>query len=170
MADGSAVKVRAGDEVRVHYHPPGQVMSFVEGVVSRANVTTTRGPGFLIDISRDVFLGREQPVKPGYEHYVLYEQLENFPEKVEVLPQVQREPEGDTEHRSEADVEQQPETEIKGAPEPEPKPQTEVGRDAEDETVPNTDREADESPIAVEHQDGQRRGGRIISLFGRRRK
>jgi hypothetical protein len=78
MADGSALKVKAGDAVRVHYHPPGQVMSFVEGVVRRVSVTTTRGPGFLIDITRDVFLGREQPVKPGYEHYVLYNQLETF--------------------------------------------------------------------------------------------
>ena len=170
MADEVTVSIKAGDKVRVHYHPPGHVMSFAVGMVSRVNVTTTRGSGFLIDITREVFLGREQPVKPGYEHYVLYEQLEDSPEKVEVLSQVQREPEGDTEHRSEADVEQQPETEIVGAPEPEPKPQTEVGRDAEEETVPNTDREADESPIEVEHQDGQRRGGRIISIFGRRRK
>ena len=136
MADEVTVSIKAGDEVRVHYHPPGQVMSFAEGVVSRVNVTTTRGPGFLIDITREVFLGREQPVKPGYEHYVLYEQLEDFPEKVEVLSQVQREPEGDPEHRSEADVEQQPETEIEGAPEPEPKPQTEAERDAERSLCP----------------------------------
>jgi hypothetical protein len=166
MAEGSTVRVKAGDEVRVHYHPPGQVLSFAEGVVSRVNVTTTRGRGFLIDMTREVFLGREQPVKPGYEHYVLYEQLEDSPEKVEVLSQVQREPEGDTKHRSEADVEQQPETEIESAPEPEPKPQTE----AEQETVPDIDAETDGSPIEVEHQDGQRRGGRIISIFGRRRK
>ena len=170
MAEGSAVRVMAGDEVRVHYHPPGQVTSFVEGVVSRVNVKTSRGPGFLIDITRDVFLGREQPVKKGYEHYVLYEQLEDFPEKVEVLSQVQRDPEGSTEHGAEAAIEQQPETEIKPALEPERKPMTEVEQKAEEQTVPDTDGAADESQVELEHQDGQRRGGRIISFFGRRQK
>ena len=170
MADGSVLKVKAGDEVRVHYHPPGPVTSFIEGVVSRANVTTTRGPGFLIDISRDVFLGREQPVQPGYEHYVLYEQLEDFPEKVEVLSQVQRDPEGSTEHGAEAAIEQQPETEIKPALEPERKLMTEVEQIAEEQTVPDTDGATDESQVELEHQNGQRRGGRIISFFERRQK
>ena len=169
MADGPAVAVKAGDKVRVQYHPPGQVMSFVEGVVSRVNVTTSRGPGFLIEITRDVFLGREQPVQKGYEHYVLYEQLEDSPEKVEVLSQVQREPEGDTEHGSEAAMEHQPETGIVDAPEPEPKPLTEVERDAGEDTMPDRDAEADGSQAQVERQDGQRRGGRIISIFGRRK-
>jgi hypothetical protein len=41
MAEESAVRVRAGDEVRVHYHTPGPVISFAEGVVSRVNVTTS---------------------------------------------------------------------------------------------------------------------------------
>jgi hypothetical protein len=82
MADGAALRVKAGDKVRVHYHPPGQVVSFVEGMVSRVNVTTTRGGGFLIDITRDVFLDREQPVSLGYEHYVLYERLEDFPGEI----------------------------------------------------------------------------------------
>ena len=120
MIDGSALKVMAGDAVRVHYHPPGQVISFVEGVVSRVSVTSTRGPGFLIDITRDVFLGGEQPVKPGYEHYVLYNQLEDFPEKVEVLSQAQRELEGHLEHGSEPDVAQEAEHEPEAETVPDP--------------------------------------------------
>ncbi len=90
MADGSALRVKAGDEVRVHYHPPGQVVSFVEGVVSRVNVTTTRGPGFLIDITRDVLLGLEQPVKFSFQHYVPLKRLNDFPGRVEVLSRAGR--------------------------------------------------------------------------------
>jgi hypothetical protein len=166
MPDGSAVSIKAGDRVRVHYHPPGPVISFVEGVVSRVNVTTSQGGGFLIDITRDVFLGREQPVKPGYEHYVLYNQLEDFPEKVDVLSRAQRELEGHLEHRSEPDVAQQVEQEPETAPEP--KPLTDAERDAEEDARKLED-EADGSQGQVEHQDGERRGGRIVSIFGWRK-
>ena len=170
MAEGSAVRVKVGDEVRVHYHPPGPVTSFIEGVVSRVNVTTARGGGFLIDITRDVFLGREQPVKSGYEHYVLYKQLEHFPEKVEVLSRAQRELEGHLEHRSQPDVAQQveQEPEAETVPDPEPKSLTDAEPDAE-EPAPNLEAEPDVSQGEVEPQDGERRSGRIISIFGWRR-
>jgi len=169
MPDGSAVSIKAGDRVRVHYHPPGPVISFVEGVVSQVSVTTSRGPGFLIDISRDVFLGREQPVKPGYEHYVLYDQLQDFPEKGDVLSRAHRELEDHLEHRSEPDVAQEiePEPEAETVPNPEPKPLNQVERDGE-EPAPKLD-ETDGSQGQVEHQDGQRRGGRIVSIFGWRK-
>jgi hypothetical protein len=139
VADELPVRVTAGDEVRVYYCRPGRVMSFVEGVVYRVDVTTTRGRGFLIDISRDVLFGQEQPVKPGYQHYVLYEQLNDFPEKVEVLPQAQREPTNHQGHGSGTDVEQEPEE------------------------------EADKSKVDAEYQDEERRDSRIISIFGRRK-
>jgi hypothetical protein len=139
MADGSTVRVTAGDKVRVYYCRPGRVVSFVEGVVCRGDVTTTRGRGFLIDISRDVLFGQEQPVKPGYQHYVLYEQLNDFPEKVGVLSQAHGEPTSHPAHGLRTDVEQEPEA------------------------------EADESKVEAEHQDEQRRGSRIISIFGRRK-
>jgi hypothetical protein len=170
MADESALKVKAGDTVRVHYCPPGQVMSFAEGVVSRVNMTSTRGPGFLIDITRDVFLGREQPVKPGYQHYVLYERPEGFPGQVEVLPQVQREPASHLEHGSEAEVAQKIEQEPEAAavPESEQMPVVEAEQEPE-EIVPNTDAEADRSQAQVERQEDRARSSRIISLFGWRK-
>ena len=40
--------VAVGDKVRVHYHPPGQTQSFVEGLVTRADVTTELGRMFVI--------------------------------------------------------------------------------------------------------------------------
>jgi hypothetical protein len=170
MIEEAASRVRVGDKVRVQYHPPGQVMSFVEGVVSRVDVTTTRGPGFLIDISRDVFLGREQPVKPGYEHYVLYERLEDTPGQVEVLSLAQRETGGHRQLGSDEDAGQQPETQHEAASEPEPKPLTDAEQDPVEMTLCDTHAEAGEPQVEGEHQDGQRRGARIISLFGRRRK
>jgi hypothetical protein len=143
-------------------------MSFVEGVVSRVNVTTSRGPGFLIDITRDVFLGREQPVRLGYEHYVLYERAEGFPEQVEVLSQAQREPAGHPAHGSGPEVEQEGVADLGAVPEPEPKRLIEAEPDAE-EPVPVSGAEADRSLAQVERDDGQGRGSRIISIFGRRR-
>ena len=47
-------------------------------------------------------------------------QLEDFPEKVEVLSRAQRELEGHLEHRSEPDVAQPVEQEPETAPEPKP--------------------------------------------------
>lgn len=170
MPDRSAVIIKAGDRVRVHYQPPGSVISFVEGVVSQVSVTTSRGPGFLIDISRDVFLGREQPVRPGYEHYVLYDQLEDFPEKVEVLSQAQRELEDHLEHRSEPDVAQRVEQEPEAETVPEPKPRLLPNADQDtEEPAPKLEAETDGSQGQVGHQVGERRGGRIVSIFGWRK-
>ncbi len=155
MADELPVRVTAGDEVRVYYCRPGRVMSFVEGVACRVDVTTTRGRGFLIDISRDVLFGQEQPVKPGYQHYVLYQQLKDFPEKVEMLSQAQREPTSHPKHGSGTKVEHEPGAEAMF--DPEPKPLAEAAPDVE------------EPGGQVERQDGQRQGSRIISIFGRRK-
>ena len=67
MADGPALRITEGDEVRVQYHPPGRVRSFVEGVVCRTDVSTLRGRVFVVDVTSEVVLDREQPVKSGYQ-------------------------------------------------------------------------------------------------------
>ncbi len=85
MPDGFVLRITVGDEVRVHYHPPGGVRSFVEGVVLWVDVTTTVGGGFLIDITRDVLLGHEQPVTSSFQHYVPHERVHDFPGRIEVL-------------------------------------------------------------------------------------
>jgi hypothetical protein len=169
MADGSALKVKAGDAVRVHYHPPGQVMSFVEGVVRRVSVTTTRGPGFLIDITRDVFLGREQPVRPGYQHYVLDERPDGFSEQVELLSQVQSEAAAHLEYGSNRDIAEQPEAEPENASEPEPKPLATAEQEPDQETTSDSDAEVDRSQVEVERRDSPRRGSLIASMFRRQR-
>ena len=161
--------ITKGDEVRVYYGVPGQVTSFVEGAISRVDVTTTRGRGFLIAITRDVLLGREQPIKPGYQHYVLYQQMEEFPGKVEVLSQAQREPEDHRERGSEPSVAQVVEQEREAAPETEQVPVVEDEQVAKQEIVPNMAAEAGGSEVQSDHQDNQGRGSRIIPFFGRRK-
>jgi hypothetical protein len=126
MPDANAMRIAVGDKVRAHYYPPGERVSFVEGVVRRLDVTTRAGRGFLIDITHDVILGREQRVQPGYQHYVLYERSDDFPGRVEVLAPEQREAEPEPgretmlEHELEAEPTFQPGPELKDEREPEP--------------------------------------------------
>jgi hypothetical protein len=65
-------------------------MSFVEGMVRWVDVTTTGGGGFLIDITRDVLLGQEQPVTTSFQHYVPLKRLDDFPGRIEVLSWAER--------------------------------------------------------------------------------
>jgi hypothetical protein len=90
MSDASILRVTEGDQVRVHYHPPGPVMSFVEGVVRCVDMKLTEGGGFLIDITRDVLLGQEQPVTSSFQHYVPLTRSDDFPRRVEVLSRAER--------------------------------------------------------------------------------
>jgi hypothetical protein len=149
MGNESVLRVQVGDEVRVHYHPPGQVRSFVEGVVRRTDVSTLRGRVFVVEVTSEVVLDREQLVKPGYQNYVLYERWEEFPGRIEVLSDAKRV------------------DETKSTSKPEPKPPTEVEREGDEEMMPAFDAEADGSE--VEGQDGRRRGSLIASIFGRQK-
>ncbi len=60
MTDGPALRIKAGDEVRVHYHPPGRVRSFVEGVVPRTDVSALRGRVLVLDVTSEVVLKWER--------------------------------------------------------------------------------------------------------------
>jgi hypothetical protein len=81
--------IAVGDVVRIHYHPPGQTKSFVEGKVSRADVITELGRMFVIDVTSDVIYDREQPFRPGYQDYILYQPRQDFPGRIELLPQTE---------------------------------------------------------------------------------
>ncbi|WP_147023106.1 hypothetical protein [Microvirga aerophila] len=142
------MKVTIGDRVRVHYHPPGERTSFAEGVVRRVDVATTAGRGFLIDITHDVVLGREQPVKPGYQHFVLYERPDDFPDRVEMLSQVQHESEPEPDLAADPAYESEPEPSAEAEVEPEPTPAS--------------------KPNWAEHR-GSRGLGRAVGTFFRRR-
>jgi hypothetical protein len=140
--EGSTMKIAVGDEVRVHYHPPGPRQSFVEGVVSRVEVSTLRGRVFVVDATYEVILDREQPIKSGYQNYVLYERWEEFPGRIEVL--------------SERPQEAEEPSEINSMPHHQP------------EIDPPVEAEAtlDQYQVEVEPQPVPKRAGLMATLFG----
>ncbi len=85
------MKIVVGDRVRVHFHPPGRTMSFVEGVVGRVAATASEGTLIVIDVTREVILDRERPVRRGYQEYILYEHWSDFPGQIEMLPSIEQE-------------------------------------------------------------------------------
>jgi hypothetical protein len=163
--EGSTMKIAVGDEVRVHYHPPGPRQSFVEGVVSRVEVSTLRGRVFVVDATYDVILDREQPIKSGYQNYVLYERWEEFSGRIEVLSEAQQEPGRTPEHEQQPEGEQQPEHEL----EPTSQPGPEMAATPEPDSEPQLKAEPEPLQIEVEHQDTPERSNLITALFRKRR-
>jgi hypothetical protein len=159
------MKIAVGDEVRVYYHPPGPRQSFVEGVVSRVEVSTLRGRVFVVDATYEVILDREQPIKDGYQNYVLYERWEEFPGRIEVLSEAQQEPGRTPENGQEPEGEHQPEHEL----EPTSQPGPEVEATPEPDSEPQLEAEPEPFQIEVEHQDTPERSNLIAALFRKRR-
>jgi hypothetical protein len=85
MSETLTMKIAVGDEVRVHFHPPGSMKSFCEGVVSRVDVTAPEGRFFVVDVTHEVILDREHYIRPDFQDYVRYECQNDFPGRVEVL-------------------------------------------------------------------------------------
>jgi hypothetical protein len=151
VPDPSTLKVAVGDEVRVHYHPPGLRQSFAEGVVSRLEVITLRGRGFFIDITREVILGREQVVKSGYQNFVLYERPDDFPNRIEMLSQAEQT--GDEQTGEPTPEEEQP---------PVPEPQPSIDQATEE------NRSVESEPDYEERKPSRGLGDVISAVFGRR--
>jgi hypothetical protein len=138
--------IAVGDVVRIHYHPPGQTKSFVEGVVSRADVTTELGQMFVIDVTSDVIYDREQPFRPGYQDYILYQPRQDFPGRIELLPRIE-----EAESEDVAGSPSSPESELECVTEHQP----------EQEIAPE--------PAQTDNRDTTRGVGRVLgALFGRR--
>src|SRR4051795_8189574 len=85
MSDRSAIRISVGDEVRIHFHPPFPMRSFIEGVVSRIDETLPQGPLIVVDVTRQILLDREVPIRRGHQDFILYERWNSFPEWVEIL-------------------------------------------------------------------------------------
>ena len=79
------VKIAMGDEVRVHFHPPGAIRSYCEGVVSRVDVTTPEGRFFVVEVTHEVLLDREHRIRRGFPDFVRYECRNRFSRWIEVL-------------------------------------------------------------------------------------
>src|SRR5829696_10577500 len=85
MSEVAELEIAVGDQVRVHFHPPGWMRSFCEGMVSRVDVITPEGRFFAVEVTREVILDRKHNIS-GFEDYVRYECRNDFPGRIEILP------------------------------------------------------------------------------------
>jgi hypothetical protein len=85
MSETLLMTIAVGDQVRVHFHPPGAMKSFSEGVVKRVDVAAPEGRFFVVEVTHAVILDRKHRFKPGFQDYVRYECQNDFPGRVEVL-------------------------------------------------------------------------------------
>jgi hypothetical protein len=79
------MKIAIGDQVRVHFHPPGPMRSFCEGMVRRVDVTTPEERFFVVEVMYEIILDREHRIRPGFQDYVRYECRNDFPDRIEIL-------------------------------------------------------------------------------------
>ncbi|QRM33768.1 hypothetical protein [Microvirga sp. VF16] len=165
MAEAKTMKIAVGDEVRVHFHPPGPWKSFSEGVVKRVDMTTAEGRFFVLEVRNEVLLDQPHRIRPNFHDYVQYECWKDFPGRIEVLAtaeqDVEREPasapislkapEGsvraaDEQHLGELDVQSEPEI----------------------ERIPEAEGNSELDQVDVESQPARKQGGLLSALFGRR--
>ena len=85
MSEAKTTRLAIGDEVRVHFHPPGAWKSFSEGVVRRVDVTTLAGRFFVLEVRNEVILDQPHRIRPGFPDFVRYECRNDFPGRIEIL-------------------------------------------------------------------------------------
>ncbi len=165
MAEMLMPEVAVGDSVRVHFHPPGPMKSFCDGVVSRVDVITPEGRSFVVEVTHEVILDREHRISSGFKDYVRYECRNDFPGRIEILSptaqEVERKPAPDLmlveppETDREADEHHRVELEVPSGPAIEPTPEA----------------QANPEPFQVQAgpQPDRKPRGLIAALFSRRR-
>jgi len=160
------LKIAVGDEVRVHFHPPGAMKSYCEGVVSRVDVTTPEGRFFVVEVRNEVILDQPHRIRPGFPDFVRYECQNDFPGRIELLSTAGQ------------DVERNPASDLKGVEPPE-KPQHEAHEprsgDVDVHSPPETERvsepetNAELAPVDGEPQPVRKQGGLLAALLGRKK-
>ena len=145
MAEVVPTEVAVGDKVRIHFHPPGSMRSFSEGVVRRVDMTTPQGRFFVVEVTHEVILDREHHIEPGFQDYVRYECRNDFPGRLEVLSDSPKE----AEERLVVNLEPHQRCEIEPPVEAEPTP--------------------DLYQVEVEPQPVRKQAGLMATLFGRNR-
>ena len=158
------VKIAMGDEVRVHFHPPGPMKSFTEGVVSRVDVTTPEGRFFVVEVTHEVILDREHRIRRGFPDFVRYECRSDFPGRIEVLSAA-------------ADIEQGPEFDLTVMDPPEEtKHEADKSHpvslaahaETEVEQIPKAEAPSEPPQVEVKRQPAPARSGLIAMLFGQK--
>jgi hypothetical protein len=147
MSETLPMKIGVGDQVRVHFHPPGPMKSFSEGVVRRVDVTAPQGRFFVVEVTHEVILDREHRLRPGFQDYVRYECQSDFPGRVEVLSTVEQ-----------GGMENNEPSRATGM----------ISVEVLDETAQEPDAEHDQHVVRLERQEVRRPGGLIAAFFGRR--
>ena len=160
------VKIAVGDEVRVHFHPPGAMKSYCEGVVSRVDVPTPEGRFFVVEVRNEVILDQPHRIRPGFPDFVRYECQNDFPGRIELLSTAGQ------------DVERNPASDLKGVEPPE-KPQHEAheqhSRDVDVHSPPETEQRLEAetnselAPVDGEPQPVRKQGGLLAVLLGRKK-
>ena len=167
MDEVAATEVAVGDEVRVHFHPPGPMKSFFEGVVRRAELVGSERRFFTVEVTYEVILDREHRIRPGFHDYVRYECPSDFPGRIEILSTATQDGEAEPAPVHQAvpppeDAEQEAEQE---GNEPHP-----VGLEAylepEIEQTPEAETDVETAQADVEPQPARTPRGLMAALFG----
>jgi hypothetical protein len=164
MFETCPVKIAVGDQVRVHFHPPYPIQSFCEGMVSRVDVTTREGRFFVVDVTHEVILDREHPIRRGFQDYVRYDCPSDFPGRVEVLSSAEQTMVSEPLPTA---LEAQEVTD-QGADEP-LSAEPDVYSGPEIEQIPEPETRSEEVPVDVEPQPAYRQSGLLATLFGRKK-
>ena len=160
------VKIAVGDEVRVHFHPPGAMKSYCEGVVSRVDVPTPEGRFFVVEVRNEVILDQPHRIRPGFPDFVRYECQNDFPGRIEILS------------TAEQDVERNPTSDpILGEPSevPQHEAHEQHSRDVDEHSQTETERvsepetNAELAPVDGEPQPVRKQGGLLAALLGRKK-
>ena len=72
MSEAKTARLAIGDEVRVHFHPPGTWKSFSEGLVRRVDVTTQAGRFFVLEVRNEILLDQPHRIRSNFHDYVQY--------------------------------------------------------------------------------------------------
>ncbi|MBD2749519.1 hypothetical protein IC232_22835 [Microvirga sp. BT688] len=166
MSEASVMKIAIGDQVRVHFHPPYPMQSFCEGTVSRVDGSASDGRFFVIDVTHEVILDWEHPIRRGFRDFVLYECPNDFPGRIEVL--------SGTERATAVEPETLPmalgaqETIAQDADETVPA-ESDVRAGPLSEQTPEAETKSEETPVDVELQPANEQRGLLATLFGRKK-
>jgi hypothetical protein len=164
MSETSVMKIAVGDQVRVHFHPAYPMQSFCEGVVSRVDLTTREGRFFVVDVTHEVILDREHPIRRGFQDFVRYACPNDFPGRIEVLSTAEQtmvseplptalEAQEVTDQRADEPLSTEPDVYSGWAI----------------EQIPEAETRSEETAVDVEPQPANKQVGLLATLFGRKK-
>jgi hypothetical protein len=158
------MRIVVGDQVRVHFHPPYPMQSFCEGTVSRVDGSASDGRFFVVDVTYEVILDREHPIRRGFRDFVRYECPNDFPGRIEVLSTAEQA----TVSEPVPTAPEAQEATDQGADEP-LSAELDVHSEPESEQTPGAETKSEQIPVDVEPQPANEQRGLLATLFGRKK-